>query len=91
MNAPYNDETSRYEDYGEKPKTATDLYREAVQADKAWSEQLKKTFGKSAGDARYGKRGEGEPGSALNRAFTAWVSASIAWRGTLTQEVARGN
>lgn len=37
-------------------------------ADDAWDAELRRKFGKSAGDARYEARGKGEEGSELRRA-----------------------
>lgn len=48
-------------------------------ADKAWSEELTRVFGKQAGDARYRQRGKGEPGSTLRARHDARDAARIAW------------
>lgn len=38
----------------------------------AWSEQLHNTFGSEAGDMRYRKAGQGEPGTPLHTAYCAF-------------------
>ncbi len=48
-------------------------------ADDAWSAELKKTFGKDAGQARYEPRGKGADGSALRRLHEAREAARVAW------------
>ncbi len=48
-----------------------DAIRTATAADDAWSAELVARFGKDAGDARYQRRGEGEPGSPLRMAYDA--------------------
>lgn len=48
-------------------------------ADDAWSAELKRLFGKQAGDARYGTRGKGEEGSALRRLHDARMEAQRVW------------
>jgi hypothetical protein len=50
-------------------------YHAAIAADAAWSAELLRRFGKRAGDVRYTKQGEGEPGSTLRRLYVAWVNA----------------
>lgn len=54
-------------------------YRRALHADQAWSDELRRTFGARAGNVRYTKRGEGEPGSRLRRLYKAKVRADKAW------------
>lgn len=54
-------------------------YRRALRADDAWSEELRRVFGSKAGNVRYTKRGEGEPGSRLRRLYKAKVRADKAW------------
>jgi hypothetical protein len=55
------------------------LYRTAIAADRAWSSELTRLFGSRAGDTRYTKRGEGEPGSELRRRYEAFKTANDAW------------
>lgn len=55
------------------------LYRQAVKADEAWSALLKQQFGSLSGTVRYTKRGEGEPGSALRRAYDNFMTCTDAW------------
>jgi hypothetical protein len=47
----------------------------AQAADDAYSAELRRRFGKRAGDVRYTALGEGEPGSKLRRLFDAWDNA----------------
>ena len=53
-------------------------------AQDAWTDELRRLFGKRAGDVRYTSQGRGEPGMDLNRLWIAQDKARIAW------EVARG-
>jgi len=53
--------------------------RAYVAADAAWSAELKRIFGKHAGDARYTDRGKGETGSDLRRLHDAARAANAAW------------
>lgn len=55
------------------------LYHAAIAADAAWSAELKRQFGKNAGDVRYTARGKGEPGSELRRLHATFRSTSDAW------------
>jgi len=48
-------------------------------ADDAWSAELKRVFGKDAGQARYEPRGQGEDGSALRMAYEARTAARVVW------------
>lgn len=48
-------------------------------ADDAWSEELRRVFGKNAGQARYESRGRGEEGSKLRKLHDARESARAAW------------
>lgn len=48
-------------------------------ADAAWQAELKKLYGKRAGDMRYTEAGEGEPGSDLRAAFNARRAAMLEW------------
>jgi len=54
------------------------VYRAAVQADEAWSAELHRLFGKRAGDVRYTRQSEGEPGSELRRLYEDKLAADIA-------------
>ena len=58
-----------------------DAYHAAIAADEAWSAELRRLFGAKAGDVRYTKRGEGEPGSELRRLHDAKIAADRALRG----------
>lgn len=51
-------------------------------ADDAWTAELRRVFGKRAGDARYGTAGKGEEGSVLRRHHDARAAARIAWYAT---------
>jgi hypothetical protein len=44
-------------------------------ADQEWGKELQRQFGKEAGDARYTKRGQGQPGTALRTAYDARETA----------------
>jgi len=57
------------------PPTKREAYDAAIAADSAWQAELVKTFGRQACNARYEKRGRGEPGSELARAHDAWMRA----------------
>lgn len=56
------------------------LYAVALAADQAWGDELRRLFGKNAGDIRYTKRGQGEPGSELRRLHDAKLAADAALR-----------
>jgi hypothetical protein len=57
----------------------TDKLPAFQQADDAWSAELKRIFGKRAGDARYTAEGKGEEGSDLRRLHDAREAARVAW------------
>ncbi len=59
------------------------LYSAAITADRRWSAELSRLFGKQAGDVRYTKRGEGEPGTELNAAYREFTRTSAEWRDSL--------
>ena len=63
-------------------------YEAALAADRAWSDELARLFGKNAGDVRYTAKGEGPPGSELRRLCDAKLSADKAWQQT---RLCRGN
>jgi hypothetical protein len=52
--------------------TYKQIYNEALAADKAWSAELTRLFGKQAGDKRFTKEGKGEEGSELRRLHNEW-------------------
>jgi hypothetical protein len=59
---------------------AARLASDALQlADDEWQRQLEATFGRHAGDARYDKRGQGEPATPLRRAYENREAARRAW------------
>lgn len=60
--------------------TQPEAYRAFIATDVTWSAELRKHFGKNAGDVRYTSKGEGEPGTPLNDAYLAFKSAGEAWR-----------
>lgn len=64
------------------------IYREFLAADEAWSVELRREFGKDAGTARYQTRGEGEPGSALNMAYTKWCDVRFRYDDAICRIVA---
>lgn len=53
-------------------------------ADDAWSDELRRIFGKRAGYARYGAEGKGLDGSTLRLLHDAREAARIAWHATAT-------
>jgi hypothetical protein len=52
---------------------------EFLAADRAWSEELTRVFGKEAGDVRYRNEARGEPGSELRRRYRRRELALKAW------------
>jgi hypothetical protein len=60
-------------------RLGTELHRAAQATDDAWQEALQAAFGKRAGDVRYTKAGQGEPGSELRRLYDARTAAQEAW------------
>lgn len=48
-------------------------------ADDAWSAELRRVFGKDAGQARHEPRGTGEEGTDLRRAHDAREEARVIW------------
>jgi hypothetical protein len=58
--------------------TYKQIYDEAIAADKAWSTELVRVFGKQAGDKRYTKEGKGAEGSELRRLHDAFSECSAA-------------
>ena len=54
-------------------------YDEFKAADHEWSAELKRLFGRNAGDVRYTKQGEGEPGTTLNACYLRFRRANDAW------------
>ena len=48
-------------------------------ADDAWGDELRKVFGKNAGQARYEPRGKGVEGSKLRQLHNAREKARINW------------
>lgn len=59
--------------------TTVQAYNIALAADAAWSAELRKAFGKHAGDVRYTSRGEGSPGTPLNNAYLVFRRTNDAW------------
>jgi hypothetical protein len=59
----------------EKPAASHGPYRAAISADEAWGAELRRLFGKRAGDVRYTPKGAGAPGSELRRLHDAKVAA----------------
>ena len=53
-------------------------------ADDAWGAELRRVFGKDAGQARYEPRGKGADGSALRRLHDARDAARLAWHQSAT-------
>lgn len=54
------------------------IYTRAIDAETAWTRELKRTFGRDACNARYEKRGQGVPGGALNAAYMERTAAMTA-------------
>lgn len=63
-----------------KPSASHGPYRAATAADEAWGSELRRQFGKRAGDVRYTTRGKGEPGSELRRLHDAKLAADTELR-----------
>ncbi len=59
-------------------------------ADDAWGDELRRSFGKNAGDVRYTARGKGEEGSTLRRLHDAREVARTAWENATRKPRARG-
>lgn len=49
-------------------------------ADAVWTAELKRSFGKDAGYARYNIEGRGVEGTALRSAYEGFCAARDAWR-----------
>lgn len=60
-------------------RVKAELGDRALTADDAWSAELSRAFKGAAGDIRYTKQGEGEPGTDLRRAYDAFKAARDAW------------
>ena len=58
---------------------AEETYRAWLAADEAWSAELRRAFGKQAGDMRYLPQGRGAPGSALRVTYEAFCAGREAW------------
>lgn len=56
------------------------LYRAALDADEAWSRELRRIFGRRAGDARYTSEGRSTP--VLTQLHDAWAAANAAYMKT---------
>ncbi|WP_298623872.1 hypothetical protein, partial [uncultured Zoogloea sp.] len=51
-------------------------YDDALDTDARWMTEIKRAFPRErAGDVRYTERAHGEPGTALRRAYDAYVAA----------------
>ena len=48
-------------------------------ADDAWSDELRRVFGKKAGQARHDERGKGQKNTALRKLHEAREDARLAW------------
>lgn len=55
-------------------------------ADDAWSAELRRAFGRNAGQARYERRGRGDDGTALRRTHDAREAARAAWHSSATAQ-----
>lgn len=66
---------------GKQMKLGTEKHKAALQLDNEWSAELCKVFGKRAGDVRYTREGQGEPGSTLRAAYDARTAAQNDWHG----------
>ena len=56
----------------------TTAYHRAMAADKAYGDELRRVFGKHAGDVRYSPEGKGLTGSVLRRLHDAKLEADSA-------------
>jgi hypothetical protein len=61
------------------PETVMDRHIAAQVTDDAWGAELRKLFGKRAGDVRYTSQGKGEPDSTLRQLYEAREAARIAY------------
>lgn len=61
-------------------RTFSRIYKEAAEAEAAWTLELERAFRHDAGNARYDARGQGAPGSALRAAADRWTRADKAVR-----------
>ena len=59
--------------------SAADAYKAALAADDAWGDELRRLFGKRAGDVRYTRQGMGDPESELRRLHDAKVLTGDVW------------
>lgn len=65
------------------PRALTVIYGDWVAADAAWMSEIKAAFPrKRAGNVRYQKEGEGEPGTALRAAYEVWRRLGDEYRET---------
>lgn len=69
----YDDDDDGVDDFANNPSHSA--YRAAQAADEAWSNELRRLFGKKAGDVRYTSRGAGAPGSKLRRLHDTKLAA----------------
>ncbi len=56
-------------------------------ADDAWSVELRKTFGRNAGNARYTQQGMGAPGTQLRSTYYGFMGASMEWHACVGWDV----
>jgi hypothetical protein len=57
----------------------TPVWRAYSEADKAWSRELQRVFGRKSGDKRYLPEGQGKPGTLLNALFLDYRAKQAAW------------
>lgn len=62
-------------------ETKWKAYFRAERADDAWGVELKRTFGRRAGDARYRPEGRGTEGTALRTTYDERTAAWFAYWG----------
>jgi hypothetical protein len=60
-------------------KLGTVAHRRAIRADNEWSAALANIFGNRAGDVRYTKEGEGNPGTVLRNLYEMRTIAQQIW------------
>jgi hypothetical protein len=75
-----SDEVIEARDRSNRMANLEELYRNAIEADIAWSDLLREHFGKNAGDVRYRKAGMGEPNTPLRKAYEVFRDAIQAWQ-----------
>ena len=64
-------------------KLGTVAHKRALEADAEWSKALQECFGKRAGEVRYTKEGQGNPGTVLRNLYELRQLATEMWKNDL--------